>query len=121
MCKSINKKRKTPYNHELKKKKSCAEEARDGAKDESLDNTEESGEEVTTETSEKPAEPQIWKLCKQKYLLIFKLCNECSDQLFNNKKKFSRVNDRLQLAIGFCDACIRINAEVTDLISPKKN
>ena len=77
------------------------------------------------ESSEIPPEKKIdfsqplWKLYKNKSVLIFKLCSDCGNALFQSKKKFHRSEGRLHLAIGFCDDCLGINIGMTDLISPK--
>lgn len=103
-------------------KKSCRQEAKNEVIENKDDSSDSSGEEetVTTESSKSTDSPQIWKLCKQKYLLVFKLCNNCSEYLFNNKKRFSRKDNMLNLAIALCDDCVRMNVSLTDLLYPKK-
>jgi hypothetical protein len=62
----------------------------------------------------------MWKLTKQKYVLMFKLCGDCTEFLYNNKKRFFRSDGRLNLAVPFCDKCLEVNIDLTDLIAPRK-
>jgi hypothetical protein len=81
----------------------------------------------TKERSESPKpydRPQkqlpIWKLYKPKYLLLIKLCSECQDAMFESKKKFFRADNRLHMAVGFCEECLEVNIGLTDLLAPRR-
>lgn len=81
--------------------------------------------ESSIESSDKKTEKvdftkPLWKLYKNKVVLIYKLCSECGDAMFQSKKKFHRSEGRVHLAIGFCDECLQLNLDMTDLIAPKK-
>jgi hypothetical protein len=61
-----------------------------------------------------------WKLTRNKYLLIFKLCKECQNRLFLNKKKFFTSSKRLHMVMSLCDDCVSVNIKADDLLAPPK-
>jgi hypothetical protein len=90
---------------------------------ESDDSTEEI-EQMVEQTKKRMSKEEVsefkWKLCKPKYVLIFKHCTDCNNYLFKNKKKFTYAEGLMHLSLPLCDECQELNIELTDLIAPPK-
>ena len=62
----------------------------------------------------------LWKIAKPKYVLVIKLCKDRQETLYQSKKKFFRADNRLHMAVGFCEECVDLNLNLGELIYPSK-
>jgi hypothetical protein len=71
-------------------------------------------------------EPQTWKLFKPKYVLIYYLCEQCHDRLYQSKDKLATdpIDGGARIQIDMCGACVDKNIRGTTALTkpyvPKK-
>ncbi|KAL3115202.1 hypothetical protein niasHT_016413 [Heterodera trifolii] len=61
---------------------------------------------------------QLWKLKRQKYMLTFKLCKMCAQELYNRKDDITECNDGgVNLSFHLCKHCTMLNMRLSDMNS----
>ncbi|KAL3117875.1 hypothetical protein niasHT_001312 [Heterodera trifolii] len=61
---------------------------------------------------------QLWKLKRQKYMLTFKLCKMCAQELYNRKDDITECNDGgVDLNFHLCKHCTMLNMRLSDMNS----
>jgi hypothetical protein len=65
-----------------------------------------------------PPKSLLWMLTKPKYIQMFKMCQKCSTNLFEDKNKFSVKGDRVRVSIVLCKECVHTNMSATELLAP---
>uniref|UniRef100_A0A914I487 Uncharacterized protein n=1 Tax=Globodera rostochiensis TaxID=31243 RepID=A0A914I487_GLORO len=83
----------------------------------------------------KSDDAQLWKLFRQKYVLTFKLCRDCSQTLFNSTKSNECNNNNnsnnrafeedgyggVRVQFRLCKGCTLLNLTLSDFYAVPKN
>jgi len=64
-----------------------------------------------------PYKPQLWKLFRGKYVLVYYLCDQCQDRLYHSKDRITENEEGCVMKIELCHSCIEKNCKATTALT----